>query len=91
LEYPLELRRKHVAGTVWVDVSLDATGHLLYARVTRSVHPILDAIVLRAVRETRWKPAVKAGKAIPMIFHFPVTFGKHKRQPGELVVPAPTP
>lgn len=77
LDYPASVRQQNITGAVKVRVSLDATGRLLSAEIIQSVHPTLDAIVLRAVRQTQWKPAMKAGKNVPCTFKFPVTFTRH--------------
>ena len=74
LDYPRALRYQRVTGIVWVKIALDAEGHVSSAQIAQGVHPVLDDIVLRAVRETPWKPAVKNGKAIPWKFRLPVTF-----------------
>ena len=74
LDYPRDLRDKRVTGVVWVKIALDAEGHVTSAQILQSVDPVLDAIVLRAVRETPWKPAIKDGKAVGWKFHLPVTF-----------------
>lgn len=72
--YPPDLRRRHVAGVMRVRVSLDAAGHVLSAQVVQSLDPVFDTIVLRAIRHTRWKPAIRAGKPVPTTFRFPITF-----------------
>jgi TonB family protein len=74
LAYPPGLRRRHITGVVRVRVSLDATGRLLSAQIVQSANPALDAIVLRAVREVTWTPAIRAGKPVPCTFRFPITF-----------------
>ena len=74
LEYPPELRARHITGVVRVRVSLDAAGHLRSAQVVQSAGPQLDGIAIRAVRETKWKPAMRAGKPVPFTFRFPITF-----------------
>jgi TonB family protein len=74
LDYPPNLRRRRVTGVVQTLVSLDATGRVLSARIIQKLEPALDAIVLRAVQETKWEPAVRAGKAVPVTFKFPVAF-----------------
>jgi TonB family protein len=73
LHYPL-YGLKRVGGVVHMRVALDAAGNVLTAQVTQPVHPALAAIVLRAVRETRWKPAMKGGKPVAWTLKFPVTF-----------------
>ncbi len=72
--YPPDLRRRHVAGVMRVRVSLDAAGHVLSAQVVKPLDPEFDAIVLRAVRHTQWRPAMRAGKPIPITLRFPITF-----------------
>ena len=74
LSYPPELRAHHITGLVRVRVSLDAKGSVVSSRIVSSGGPQLDAIVLRAVRETKWKPAVRSGKPVSFTFAFPVTF-----------------
>jgi TonB family protein len=74
LDYPPDLRRRRITGVVRIVVSLDATGRVLSARIIQRVNPVLDAIVLRAVQQTKWEPAVRAGKSVPVKFKFPVTF-----------------
>src|ERR1700731_1419389 len=76
LDYPVSLRRQNVVGVVKVRVSLDAAGHVLSASIIQSLHPTLDAIVEGAVRQTKWQPAIKAGKGVPYPFRFPVTFSR---------------
>ena len=77
LDYPRELRHRHIQGVMRVRVALDAAGNVKSAQIVWSVHPILDAIVLRAVRESRWQPAIRAGKPVAWTFTFPVTFIPH--------------
>jgi protein TonB len=77
LDYPADLRRQGITGTMQIRVALDAAGRVASAEVTHSVHPKLDAIVLRAVRETRWRPAMKGGKPVSWKFTFPVTFTRN--------------
>jgi TonB family protein len=78
LDYPAEYRHKHIGGTVTLNVSWDSSGHVTSAKVTKSVHPALDSIALRAVRQIHWMPARKAGKPIPISFPFPITFAPPK-------------
>ena len=53
---------------------MDAHGHIISAQILHAADPTLDAIVLRAVRETRWTPATRNGKPVAWKFSFPVTF-----------------
>jgi TonB family protein len=62
LDYPETLRRQHVTGVVRVNVALNASGHILSAQIIKSAHPTLDAIVLRAVRQTQFSRYVRTSR-----------------------------
>jgi TonB family protein len=70
LDYPRNLRRRHVQGIMRVRVALDAAGRIVSARVVQSVDPVLDSIVLKAVHECRWQSAIRGGKAVAWTFTF---------------------
>lgn len=55
--YPDSLRQKQVSGAVRTQVYLDAEGQPQAVEVLEGVHPVLDAIALRATTEMRWSPA----------------------------------
>jgi TonB family protein len=74
LDYPADLRRQLVTGIVRVEISLNAQGRVLSSKIIHSVHPRLDAIVLDAVREAKWKAAIKGCRPVAWTFRFPVTF-----------------
>ena len=64
LDYPAEVRRRRVTGTMRVSVALDTAGQVQDVKVIQSVHPSLDRIVTSAIRKTRWTPALKHGVPI---------------------------
>ncbi|MBA2435071.1 MAG: energy transducer TonB [Chthoniobacterales bacterium] len=74
LRYPPGLRQQRVGGEVRVLVSLDSTGRVLEARIVQSAHPILDRMVVDAIYQSRWTPALKNGVPIPLKFYLPVAF-----------------
>lgn len=74
LDYPAELRRRRVTGTMRVSVTLDAAGQVQDVKVIQSVHPSLDRIVTSAIRKTRWTPALKHGVPIAAKISFRLTF-----------------
>jgi TonB family protein len=55
--YPDSLRRRHVEGRVQVQVRLDEQGNPRSVELIEGVHPVLDAIALRATTQMRWRPA----------------------------------
>src|SRR5438067_13674486 len=67
LDYPAELRRRRVIGTMRVSITLDAVGQVQDVKVIQSVHP-------SAIRKTRWTPALKHGVTIAAKISFPLTF-----------------
>lgn len=74
LDYPAALRARHVGGVMRVLVSLDSAGRVLDVRVTQSVDPALDRIMIDAVRRTKWNPALKNHVPIPIKFGFAPRF-----------------
>jgi TonB family protein len=74
LDYPASLRRQKIGGVMRVRVDIDASGQLQDVRVVQSIDPLLDRIVIAAVRKTRWTPALKSGAPVAAKFSFPLTF-----------------
>ena len=68
--YPDSLRARGVGGQAVVQAYVDAEGQALAVEVVESVHPALDAMVMRKAATTRYNPAWvveenRAGRAIP--------------------------
>ena len=74
LDYPADLRRRRIGGTMRVSITVDAAGQLQDVRVIQSADPSLDRIVISAIRKTRWTPALKHGVPIAAKVSFPLTF-----------------
>ncbi len=74
LDYPADLRRRRVGGTMRVSITVDAAGQLQDVRVIQSVDPSLDRVVISAIRKTRWAPALKHGVPIAAKASFPLIF-----------------
>lgn len=62
-------------GTVVVEVTIDAAGNIVAARVLQSLAPAIDAKVVAAVQEWHFLPATRDGVAIAskqdVLYHFP--------------------
>lgn len=82
LTYPKELRQRRIGGEIVVQISIDRNGSVSKVHIHKSVHPLLDQIVMNAVRQTRWQPAVKHHTPIRATIRLPVTF----QAPGNLPV-----
>ena len=71
--YPQEAFVKKIEGIVTVQFLIDATGVVVSTRVIRSV-PLLDQAAMASVRQWRFAPAVKKGRAVPALATAPVSF-----------------
>ena len=62
--YPAELRSKKLEGVVTVIFVVDASGKVTNPRVQKSSHPAFDRPALDAVKQWKFEPGLKAGKAV---------------------------
>lgn len=72
-EYPHEAFVARLEGTVVITFVIDASGHVVGARVIESV-PLLDAAALAAVRQWTFVPATHLGHPVPTLGLAPVQF-----------------
>ncbi|MBX2980058.1 MAG: energy transducer TonB [Flavobacteriales bacterium] len=82
-EYPKELAKQGIGGTVYVTFEIDAEGNVQNVRTLRGVHPLLDAEAERVVRSMpRWTPGTQRGKPVRVQYNMPIKFtpGKVKRK-----------
>jgi len=66
--YPDSLREKQVTGAVKTQVYLNKEGEPMAIMLLEDVHPVLDAIGMRATTEMRWRPAyrIRNGNWVPV-------------------------
>lgn len=66
--YPDSLRERQVTGAVKTQVYLNDEGEPQAIMLLEGVHPVLDAIGLRATTQMRWRPAyrIRKGNWIPI-------------------------
>lgn len=73
--YPRLARVNGWQGTVLLRVSVSSTGRVGAVEVRRSSgFPVLDEAALLAVRQWRFRPAVRGGAPAASLVEFPVTF-----------------
>lgn len=63
-EYPYQLRREGVSGSVLVAFVVDSRGEVRAPRVLRSSHPGFEQPVLQAIQRWKFKPGRKGGAAV---------------------------
>jgi protein TonB len=73
-QYPMELRKQRVEGTVYVTFVVDTAGKVQSPRVERSPHPGFERPALDAVRQWRFEPAVRGGSKVASRMRVPIRF-----------------
>lgn len=73
-DYPSELRRRRVAGTVYVIFIVDRNGRVMNPSVEQAPHPQLGAAALTAVKKWRFEPGKRQGRPVPFKMRVPITF-----------------
>lgn len=75
LQYPEISAANGVSGQVIVQFAVNKTGQVVDATVVRSADPALDKEAIRVVMSSpRWTPGKQRGKAVKVLFTFPVNF-----------------
>jgi protein TonB len=72
--YPEELRRAAINGIVTVSCTIDEKGNVVDARVIKASNPAFSSPALEALSHWKFKPAKKAGTAVPIKVSFPIQF-----------------
>jgi len=67
-------RRNKISGICLISMVVDVNGVPQDPHVTRSIEPGLDQNALEAVRQYRFKPAMKAGQPVPVQVSVEVNF-----------------
>jgi len=75
LQYPEIAAENGVSGRVIVQFAVDKTGKVVKAVIVRSVDSALDKEAVRVVMSSpRWTPGKQRGKAVMVLFTFPINF-----------------
>jgi len=75
LEYPEIAAENGISGRVIVQFAINSTGNVVDAVVVRSVDPALDKEAIRVVMNSpKWTPGRQRGKAVKVLFTFPINF-----------------
>lgn len=73
-EYPAELRRKKVQGSVHIVFIVDKQGRVANPIVQSSTHAAFERPALQAVRRWRFEPGKRAGQPVQFKMRVPITF-----------------
>ncbi|MFH0757315.1 MAG: energy transducer TonB [Bacteroidota bacterium] len=75
LRYPEIAAENGISGRVIVQFAVNKTGSVVDARIVRSVDPALDKEAVRVVMSSpKWAPGMQRGKAVKVLFTFPINF-----------------
>lgn len=72
--YPSKLKKAGVQGRVWILFIVDENGLTSKQRVTESPHDELAESALKAIRQWKFKPGKKDGKAVKTRVQIPLAF-----------------
>jgi TonB family protein len=75
INYPEEAREKDISGRVQVRFYVDEKGNTGGFQIVKSVHPLLDAEAIRAIKTfRRWSPAENLGMKVKAWLLIPINF-----------------
>ena len=72
--YPMELRKKKVAGVVYVMFVVDDSGRVQNPKVERASDPGFERPAIDAVRQWRFEPATRGGRKVAVRMRIPIRF-----------------
>jgi TonB family protein len=72
--YPFELRKRKVEGSVYVLFVVDEDGKVVNPKIEKTSNPGFDAPALEAVRQWKFEPGVRNGQKVRFRMRVPVRF-----------------
>jgi TonB family protein len=72
--YPEKCKKEKIEGTVVLEIKIDAEGSVIEAKILKSVHPDLDKAAMEAIKKWKYKPVIKDGKPLPVVFAVTINF-----------------
>jgi TonB family protein len=72
--YPQAARQARIDGVVILEAVISASGDVTDIAVLKSVHPLIDAAAVRAVRQWRYSPATRSGSPVSVYLTVTTTF-----------------
>lgn len=73
-QYPPELKKKKIQGTVYVLFIVDQDGRVQDPKIQKSDHPGFDVPSMNAVKRWRFEPGKVGGRAVQFRMRVPLTF-----------------
>ncbi|MGO9269165.1 MAG: TonB family protein [Terriglobia bacterium] len=73
-QYTEEARRQGIEGTVVLEIVVEASGNVSDVKVAKSLDPGLDASAVKTVRNWRFEPGTRDGRAVRVAVHVEMSF-----------------
>ena len=73
-QYPVELRKQKIEGTVNIVFYVDKDGKVSNPQVENSTHPAFERPALEAVRQWRFDPGTRKGEKVGFKMRVPISF-----------------
>ncbi len=75
VKFPASAIESGVTGTVFASFVIDENGKVIKTKITRSVHPVIDKAVLKAINNSpRWEPGIQDGKFVRVKYSIAIAF-----------------
>ncbi|GAB2946927.1 hypothetical protein GCM10027048_09920 [Hymenobacter coalescens] len=75
IQYPAEALDHHVEGKVYINFSIDPTGHVRDVRVAKGIGAGCNEEAVRVISQMpRWQPGLHNGQAVGVSYTIPVAF-----------------
>ncbi|HME00301.1 MAG TPA: TonB family protein [Terriglobia bacterium] len=78
--YTEQARRQRIEGTVALDIIVEPSGNVSDLKVAESLDPGLDASAVKTVRNWRFEPATRDGRAARVAVHVEISFKLRESQ-----------
>ncbi len=73
--YPEAMKKAGIEGVVMLEVGIDENGTVVYGKIVKTLHPVLDKLVITWARQISFYPAIDAGgKAFRCKIFWPIRF-----------------
>jgi TonB family protein len=73
--YPAAMKKAGVEGVVMLEVGIDENGTVVYGKIVKTLHPVLDRLVITWARTISFYPAMDVqGKAFKCKIYWPIRF-----------------
>ncbi len=73
-EYPPSARRLGIESSIIVEIDIDENGLVMEARIVKGAEYGFNQAALKAIKQVKFVPALKAGKPVPVRVRLPIKF-----------------